>query len=104
MQVGLTIQEVQRDILLWDYHSLLYGTPGKGLKQLGLQRVPTQFNGLRDYCRTFRVLLLEEMKAHLVQVSLSAFMICQFITFHRFVTGITQFLSDSFSGVWLRLL
>ena len=69
VQVGLTLQEVQRDILLWDYQAMLGETPGRGLKRLGLQRVPTQFDGLREYCRIFRVLLLEELKAHLLQVS-----------------------------------
>lgn len=68
--MGLNIQEVQRDMLLWDYSSIFEETPGRGLKRLGLQRVPTQFEGLREYCRIFRVLLLEELKAHLVQVSL----------------------------------
>lgn len=67
-QVGLTLQEVQRDILLWNYHSILDDPPGRGFKRLGIKRVPTQFEGLREYCHIFRVLLLEELKAHLVQV------------------------------------
>ncbi|KAL0045065.1 hypothetical protein WJX82_006977 [Trebouxia sp. C0006] len=66
-EVGLTIQEVQRDLLVWDYHSIIRASPGKGLKTLGMKRVPTQFQGLQDYCRVFRVLLLEELKAHLLQ-------------------------------------
>ncbi|KAL0017843.1 hypothetical protein WJX77_008034 [Trebouxia sp. C0004] len=66
-EVGLTIQEVQRDLLIWDYHSIIRASPGKGLKTLGMKRVPTQFQGLQDYCRVFRVLLLEELKAHLLQ-------------------------------------
>ncbi|KAA6418570.1 MAG: hypothetical protein FRX49_11515 [Trebouxia sp. A1-2] len=65
--VGLTIQEVQRDLLIWDYHSIIRASPEKGLKTLGMKRVPTQFQGLQDYCRVFRVLLLEELKAHLLQ-------------------------------------
>ena len=35
LQVGLTLQEVQHDILLWDYHSIMKASPGKGFKGLG---------------------------------------------------------------------
>ena len=63
--------EVQRDILAWDYHSIMQGQPGRALKGMGMKRVPVQFDSLREYCRVFRVLLLEELKAHLVQVRMS---------------------------------
>lgn len=69
MQVGLNMAEVQRDILGWDYHSVMQGRPGRALKGLGMKRVPVQFGSLGEYCRVFRVLLLEELKAHLLQVS-----------------------------------
>ena len=61
--------EVQRDILSWDYDSIMQGSPGKALKCLGMKRVPIHFSSLQDYCKVFRVLLLEELKAHLLQVS-----------------------------------
>ena len=68
MLVGLTIQEVQRDLLVWDHHSIIRASPGTGLKTLGMKRVPTHFQGLQEYCRIFRELLvlLEELKAHLL--------------------------------------
>ena len=59
---------MQRDILLWDYHSILADAPGRQRKGQGMQRVPTEFQGLHEYCGIFRVLLLEELKAHLLQV------------------------------------
>ena len=65
------MQEVQRDILSWDYHSMLQDTPARALKGLGMKRVPVQFGSLQEYCRVFRVLLLEELKAHLLQVCVS---------------------------------
>ena len=68
VQVGLSMAEVQRDILAWDYHSIMQGRPGRALKSLGMKRVPVQFGSLGEYCRVFRVLLLEELKAHLLQV------------------------------------
>lgn len=63
------MQDVQRDILSWDYHSIMQGSPGRALKGLGMKRVPIHFGSLQDYCKVFRVLLLEELKAHLLQVS-----------------------------------
>lgn len=68
MQVGLSMPEVQRDILSWDYHSIMQGRPGRALKGMGMKRVPVQFGSLEEYCRVFKVLLLEELKAHLLQV------------------------------------
>ena len=85
VQVGLTIQEVQRDLLIWDYHSIIRASPGKGLKTPGMKRVPTQFQGLQDYCRVFRVLLLEELKAHLLQVFFLFFW-SAFFSFPHFLT------------------
>lgn len=65
--------EVQRDILGWDYHSIMQGRPGRALKGMGMKRVPIQFSSLAEYCRVFRVLLLEELKAHLLQVAIPLF-------------------------------
>lgn len=66
--------EVQRDILSWDYHSIMQGRPGRALKGMGMKRVPVQFGSLREYCRVFRVLLLEELKAHLLQVGMASYL------------------------------
>lgn len=78
LQVGLTMAEVQRDILSWDYHSIMQGAPGRALKGLGMMRVPVQFGSLQEYCKVFRVLLLEELKAHLLQASKQAVLMCSF--------------------------
>ena len=67
LQVGLSLQDVQRDLLTWDYDTIIRASPGKTLKGLGMQRVPIQFQSLQEYCQVFRVLLLEELKAHLLQ-------------------------------------
>ncbi len=95
MQLGLTIQEVQRDLLVWDYHSIIRASPGKGLKTLGMKRVPTQFQGLQDYCRVFRVLLLEELKAHLLQVFFLFFCSSFFFSFAHIFTPCPFFMSLS---------
>ncbi len=72
-QVGLTMAEVHRDVLRWDYFSVTDGGAMRaGLAEAG--RVPTRFQDLKQYTSVFRTLLLEELRAHLQQVVLIALM------------------------------
>lgn len=71
-QAGLTMAEVHRDVLRWDYFSVI----GGGAMRAGLAeaaRVPTRFQDLRQYTSVFRTLLLEELRAHMQQVLLATF-------------------------------
>lgn len=68
MQMVLSMEEVQRDILSWDFYGIVSGrATRKGLR--GLTGIPTHFDSLEQYSRTFWALLLEEFRAHIQQVS-----------------------------------
>ena len=68
MQMVLSMEEVQRDILSWDFYGIVSGkATRKGLR--GLTGIPTYFDSLEHYSRTFWALLLEEFRAHIQQVS-----------------------------------
>ena len=67
MQMVLSMEEVQRDILSWDFYGIVSGkATRKGLR--GLTGIPTHFDSLEHYSRTFWALLLEEFRAHIQQV------------------------------------
>ena len=70
MQAALTLEEVQRTVLGWDYHSLVSGAVALEKKK-AVGRVPVAFADLQHYCGLFSGLVLEELKAH-VQKACSA--------------------------------
>ena len=61
------MEEVQRDVLSWDFFSIASGKSNLKSQAGG---VPTQFEGLEHYSRVFWALLLEELRAHIQQVVL----------------------------------
>lgn len=65
LQAVLSLEEVQRDILAWDYYDIVSGSISRGAR---LEPVPARFESLAQYSRVFRALLLEELRAHILQV------------------------------------
>ena len=76
VQVVLTMDEVYRDILSWDFYGIISGQATRqGLRGLG--KVPTFFDDLQHYSRVFWALLLEELRAHIQQVHKLTIAHCQ---------------------------
>ena len=63
MQAALTLEEVQRTVLGWDYDSLVSDAVAMEKKK-AVGRVPVAFVDLHHYCGLFSGLVLEELKAH----------------------------------------
>jgi len=65
-QAALTVADVQRDVLRWDYAGAVSGAAMRsGLAFAG--RVPAAFRDLRHYTAVFHKLLLEEFRASVQQ-------------------------------------
>ncbi|KAK9830550.1 hypothetical protein WJX72_012414 [[Myrmecia] bisecta] len=62
-QAALTVEQVQQELLAWDYFALLAGKTGGGAALMG-GKVPKAFSSIGHYTRVFRGLLLEELRAH----------------------------------------
>lgn len=58
------MEEVKRDVLSWDVDSIV----ASGRNTM-LSKIPTFFESLEQYSRIFWKLLVEELRAHLQQVS-----------------------------------
>lgn len=63
------MEEVQRDILGWDFYSIVTGRCTlEELDSVSAGGIPIVFEGLGHYTRVFWALLLEELRAHIQQV------------------------------------
>lgn len=64
---GLHMEHVQQELLCWDYFQLVAERPADGAARLMGIKALLRYNGLGQFCTTFKALLLEELRADMVQ-------------------------------------